>query len=70
MNEPFGALSALTREEITLELLRVLRAKPKTVVCVTHPISEEVMLADRVVVMSPRPGRIAEIISVQLPRAR
>jgi NitT/TauT family transport system ATP-binding protein len=70
MDEPFGALDALTREEMSLELLRICERDPKTIYFVTHSVAEAVLLADRVVVMSTRPGRIADIVPIDLPRPR
>jgi NitT/TauT family transport system ATP-binding protein len=70
MDEPFAALDLLTREEMTLELARICQLRPVTVVFVTHSIAEAVMLSDRVAVMSPRPGRIVEMIKIDLPRPR
>ncbi|MEU4776174.1 ABC transporter ATP-binding protein [Micromonospora sp. NPDC023644] len=70
MDEPFSALDALTREELSGELQRVHMTSGATVVFVTHSIDEAVLLADRVVVLSPRPGRIRKVVDVNIPRPR
>jgi NitT/TauT family transport system ATP-binding protein len=70
MDEPFGALDALTREQIRIDIEELWLRTRKTVVFITHSIAEAVLLSDRVVVMTPRPGRIDRIVSVALPRPR
>jgi NitT/TauT family transport system ATP-binding protein len=70
MDEPFGALDAMTRDQLQLDLLRLCADNEMTVLFITHSIPEAVFLSDRVVVISPRPGRIERIIDIDLPRPR
>lgn len=70
MDEPFSALDALTRDEMSIELLRIWTQRPKTVVFITHAIAEAVLLSDWVAIMSARPGRVARAVPIDLPRPR
>jgi NitT/TauT family transport system ATP-binding protein len=70
MDEPFGALDAITREHMNLEILRIWEQTKKTIMFVTHSVGEAIFLSDRVLVMSASPGRIIEVVNIDLPRPR
>lgn len=70
MDEPFASVDALTREKLQIELLRIWKKTKKTIVFVTHDIEEAYLLADRMIILTPRPGRVSDIINIKFPRPR
>ena len=70
MDEPFGALDALTRDQLVLDLQNIWNERRMTVLFITHSVPEAVFLSDRIIVMTPRPGRIDRVIDIKLPRPR
>ena len=70
LDEPFGALDAITREQLQREIAEILARSPKTIVFITHNMDEAIFFSDRIVVLSPRPAQILEIVRVDLPRPR
>lgn len=70
MDEPFGSLDAMTKDELNLELLRIWRETEKTIMFITHDLDEAIFLSDRVIVLSPRPGQVADSIDIDLERPR
>jgi NitT/TauT family transport system ATP-binding protein len=70
MDEPFGSLDAMTKDELNLELLRIWRETEKTIMFITHDLDEAIFLSDRVIVLSPRPGQVADVIDIDLERPR
>jgi NitT/TauT family transport system ATP-binding protein len=70
MDEPFGALDAQTRNTLQQELLQIWEKTRKTIVFITHSVDEAVFMADRIIVLTPRPGRLCRIFPVDLPRPR
>ena len=70
MDEPFGALDAITRDQFLIDIQKICAARSVSILFITHSISEAVFLSDRVIVMTPRPGRIDRVVTIDLPRPR